>query len=89
MAAPAVPSSAPCRGQPLGSRNKKTLAALVAAATGSIGQGAAASSSVGPLRLRPVLPPVHQPPVYASAEGWTTFLVVVLGKYKDCLRLPS
>jgi hypothetical protein len=32
---------------------------------------------------------MHQPPAYASAEGWTTFLVAVLAKYEDRLRLPS
>jgi hypothetical protein len=31
----------------------------------------------------------HHPPAYASAEGWTTFLVPVLAGYEDHLRMPS
>jgi hypothetical protein len=33
--------------------------------------------------------PALQPPTYASAEGWTTFIVLVLAEYEDHLRLPS
>jgi hypothetical protein len=33
--------------------------------------------------------PALQPPTYASAEGWTTFIVLVLAGYEDHLRLPS
>jgi hypothetical protein len=85
----AAPSSAPHRGRPPGSRNKKTLAALAAAATGSAGPVTEATSSAGPSRLWPVLPPVHQPPAYALAEGWVTFLVRVLVECEDRLCLPS
>jgi hypothetical protein len=33
--------------------------------------------------------PVLQPPAYASAEGWSTFIVPVLAGAEDRLRLPS
>jgi hypothetical protein len=33
--------------------------------------------------------PALQPPAYASAEGWTTFIVPVLARDEDRLRLPS
>jgi hypothetical protein len=88
MAMTAIPSSASRRGRPLGSRNKKTLAALAAAASGSVGPSVAASSLAGPSRFQPMLPAL-QPPAYASAEGWSTFIVPVLAGAKDHLRLPS
>jgi hypothetical protein len=46
--AAATPSSAPRHGRPPGSKNKKTLAALAAAASESVRPSAAASSLVGP-----------------------------------------
>jgi hypothetical protein len=33
--------------------------------------------------------PMLQPPAYASAEGWSTFIILVLTEVKDHLRLPS
>jgi hypothetical protein len=33
--------------------------------------------------------PALQPPVYTSTEGWSTFIVPVLARAKECLRLPS
>jgi hypothetical protein len=32
---------------------------------------------------------VLQPPAYTSAEGWSTFIVLILAGAKDLLRLPS
>jgi hypothetical protein len=88
MAMTAIPSSSSRRGQPPGSKNKKTLAALAAAASGSIGPSAAASSLAGQSRFQPMLQAL-QPPAYASAEGWSTFIVPVLAGAEDHLRLPS
>jgi hypothetical protein len=48
VAVAATPSSAPRRGRPLGSKNKKTLATLAAAASESVRPSAAASLLVGP-----------------------------------------
>jgi hypothetical protein len=87
-AAAVAPSSAPRRGRPPGSKNKKTLAALAAATSGSVGPNAAASSLAGPSRLQPTLPAL-QPPAYASAEGWSTFIVPVLAGAEDHVHLPS
>jgi hypothetical protein len=87
-AAAVAPSSAPCRGRPPGSKNKKTLAALAAAASGSVGPNAAASSLAGPSQLQPMLPAL-QPPAYALAEGWSTFIVPLLAGAEDRVRLPS
>jgi hypothetical protein len=33
--------------------------------------------------------PVLQPPAYSSAEGWSTFIVLILAGAKDLLCLPS
>jgi hypothetical protein len=33
--------------------------------------------------------PARQPPAYTSAEGWYTFIVLVLAGARDRLRLPS
>jgi hypothetical protein len=33
--------------------------------------------------------PALQPPAYISAEGWSTFIVLILAGAKDLLRLPS
>jgi hypothetical protein len=33
--------------------------------------------------------PALQPPAYISAEGWSTFIVLILSGAKDLLRLPS
>jgi hypothetical protein len=33
--------------------------------------------------------PALQPPAYTSAEGWSTFIVLMLAGAKDLLRLPS
>jgi hypothetical protein len=84
----AAPSSASHHGRPLGSKNKKTLAALVAAASGSIGPNAAASLLAGLSRLQPMLSVLQLLP-YASAEGWSTFIVPVLTGAENHLRLPS
>jgi hypothetical protein len=35
-----------------------------------------------------MLPGLH-PPAYALAEGWSTFIILVLAGAKDHLRLPS
>jgi hypothetical protein len=90
-AAPAVaaaPSPSRRRGWPPGSKNKKTLAALGAAASGSTRPRAAASPQAGPSRLQQVLSAL-QPPAYTSAEGWSTFIVPMLAGARDLLRLPS
>jgi hypothetical protein len=83
-----APSPARCRGRLPGSKNKKTLAALATTPSGSGGPVVGASSPAGPSRLRPTLPTL-QPPVYTSAQGWSTFIVPVLAGAKDRLRLPS
>jgi hypothetical protein len=83
-----APSSAHRRVWPSGSKNKKTLAAFAATASGSGGPSAGASSPAGPSRSRTTLP-VLQPPVYTLAKGWSTFIVPVLAGDKDRLRLPS
>jgi hypothetical protein len=83
-----APSPACRRGRLPGSKNNKTLAALAATASGSVGPSAAASSPAGPSRLQPTLPAL-QLPAYTSAEGWSTFIVPVLAGAKDRLRLPS
>jgi hypothetical protein len=83
-----APSPARRCGLPPGSKNKKTLAALAAIASGSVGPSAAASSLAGLSRLELTLPAL-QPSAYTSAEGWSTFIVPVLAGAKDRLRLPS
>jgi hypothetical protein len=83
-----IPLSAPHHGRSPGSKNKNTLTALAAAASGSIGPNATASSLAGPSWLQPRLP-VLQLPAYASAEGWSTFIVPVLAGAEVLLRLPS
>jgi hypothetical protein len=65
------------RGRPPGSKNKKTLAALGAAASDSARPRAATSSPGGPSQLRPEKLAL-QPPAYLSAEGWSTCIVPVL-----------
>jgi hypothetical protein len=84
----AAPSSSRCRGQPLGSKNKKTLAALGATASKSARPRVTTSHPAGPSRLRPEKLAL-QPPAYISAEGWSTCIVPVLAGAKDLLRLPS
>jgi hypothetical protein len=75
----AYPSVPRPRGRPPGSRNKKTMAATVAAGP------TAAAAMVGTLWL----PPVHQPLAYTSVAGYVSFLVPVLAGSGDRLRLPS
>jgi hypothetical protein len=87
-AAAATPPLSRRRGRPPGSKNKKTLAALGATASGSMRPRVAASPPAGPSRLQPVLPAL-QPSAYTLAEGWSTFIVPVLTGAKDHLRLPS
>jgi hypothetical protein len=58
-AAAAMPPSAPRRGRPPGSRNKKTVATLAAATAGTTGPATAAAAPVTLSRFWPVLPPVH------------------------------
>jgi hypothetical protein len=84
----AAPSPSRRRGRPPGSKNKKTLAALGAAASNSARPRAATSSLGGPLRLRPEKLAL-QPPAYISAEGWSTCIVPILARAQDLLRLPS
>jgi hypothetical protein len=63
--------------------------ATLAAAAGATGFAAAAAAPVGPSRFWPVLPPARQPPAYTSVSGYTTFIVPVLARCGDRLRLPS
>jgi hypothetical protein len=86
----AVAASSPfCRhGRPPGSKNKKTLAALGAAASDSVRPRAATLSPDGPSRLRPEKLAL-QPPAYLSAEGWSTCIIPVLAGAQDLLRLLS
>jgi hypothetical protein len=83
-----APSSARRRGRPPGSKNKRTLATLVATASRFVGPSAAASSPSGLSRLQPTLPAL-QPPAYTLAEGLSTFIIPVLAGAKDRLCLPS
>jgi high mobility group AT-hook protein 2 len=76
------------RGWPPGSKNKKTLAALGAAAFGSARPRAMTSSPGGPSQLRPEKPAL-QLPAYLSAEGWSTSIVPILAGAQNLLRLPS
>jgi hypothetical protein len=84
----AAPSPPRRRGWPPGSKNKRTLAALGAAASSSTRPRVATSPPAGPSRLRPEKPAL-QPPAYISAEGWSTCIVPILAGAKDLLRLPS
>jgi hypothetical protein len=84
----AGPSPSCRRGRPPGSKNKKTLAALEAAASNSVRPHAVTSSLGGPSRLWPEKLAL-QPPAYISAEGWSTCIVPVLAGAQDLLRLPS
>jgi hypothetical protein len=88
VAAATAPLSARRHGRPLGSKNKKTLAAHAAAASGSAGPSTAASSLAGPSRLQSTLP-MLQPPAYVLAKGWSTFIVQVFAGAEDHLRQPS
>jgi hypothetical protein len=84
----AAPSSSRCHGWPPGSKNKKTLTALGAAAPNSARLHAATSPPDGLSQLRSEKPAL-QPPAYISAEGWSTCIVPVLTGAQDLLRLPS
>jgi hypothetical protein len=81
------------RGRPLGSQNKKTLAALAAVATAASTETAAATIG-GPSRVaasvarQPRRPPMSQPPVYTLVNGFVTFLVPVLAGSEERLPLP-
>jgi hypothetical protein len=66
--AAAAPSSPRRRRWPPGSKNKRTLAALEAAASNSARARAATSPLAGPSPLWPEKPAL-QPPAYISAEG--------------------
>jgi hypothetical protein len=77
--AAAAPSSSHRRGRPPGSKTKKTLAALGAAASNSARSRAVTSPLGGPSRLRPEKPAL-QPSAYISAEGWSTCIVPVLAE---------
>jgi hypothetical protein len=99
VAMPSVPRRC---GHPLGSRNKKTLAALVvAAALASFGTAAAAVG--GPSGVTAMAasllrrPPTRQPPAYTFVNGFVTFLVPVLAgdvyacfcSCRQCVGPPS
>jgi hypothetical protein len=87
-AAAAAPSSPRRRGWPPGSKNKKTLAALGAAASNSVRSRATALPPDDPSWLRSEKPAL-QPPAYISAEGWSTCIIPVLAGARDLLHLPS
>jgi hypothetical protein len=89
-----VPSVRRNHGRPLGSHNKKTLAALAAAAamaSSAKPPTAAAGGSSGVATgaaFRPRLPPKKQLLAYTSVNGYSTFLVPLLDGSEDCLPLP-
>jgi hypothetical protein len=87
-AAAAAPSSPRRRGRPPGSKNKKTLNALGAAASNSVRSRVTALPPDGPSRLRSEKLAL-QPPAYISAEGWSTYIIPVLAGARDLLLLPS
>jgi hypothetical protein len=81
------------RGRPLGSCNKKTLAALAVAAAVVSSEAATAttggSSGVAAgAALQPRLLLTKQPPAYASVNGYITFVVPVLAGSKERVPLP-
>jgi hypothetical protein len=79
-----VSPSAPRRhGRPLGSKNKKMLAAAALTAP------SVAAATASPSWLLSELPPVLQPPAYSSVDGYVTFIIPVLAGCGDRLRLPS
>jgi hypothetical protein len=86
---PSVPRK---RGRPLGSRNKKTLAALAAAAATVSTEAATAaaagnsSGAVAGVAHQSRRPPKKQRPTYTSVNGYTTFLVPLRAKIEE--RLP-
>jgi hypothetical protein len=86
--------SVPCKcGRPLGSHNKKTLAALAAAAAVVSSRTAAAAiggpSGVAADMARLLqLPPMKQPPADASVNRFVTFLVPILAGSEERLPLP-
>jgi hypothetical protein len=88
-----MPSVPYRRGRPLGSRNKKTLAALAAAAAAASSVTAAAAIG-GPTGVTAAAaglsrcPPTRQPPAYASVNGFVTFLVPILAGSEERLPLP-
>jgi hypothetical protein len=88
LTATAAPSSPRYHGRPPGSKNKKTLATLGAAASNFARSRAMALPPDGPSRLRSEKPAL-QPPAYISAEGWSTCIIPVLAGAWDLLRLPS
>jgi hypothetical protein len=88
LAAAAAPSSPRRRGQPPGSKNKKTLATLGATASIPARSRAMALPPDGPSRLWSEKPAL-QPPAYISAEGWSTCIIPVLAGARDLLHLPS
>jgi hypothetical protein len=87
-AAAAAPSLPRRRGRPPGSKNKKTLAALGAAASNSARSRTTALPPDGPSRLWSEKPAL-QPPAYISAEAWSTCIIPMLAEARDLLRLPS
>jgi hypothetical protein len=84
----AAPSSPRRHRRPPGSKNKKTLASLGAAASNSVRPRATTSPPNGPSRLWPEKS-ARQPSAYISAEGWSTCIIPVLAGAQDLLRLPS
>jgi hypothetical protein len=83
------------RGHPLGSRNKKTLAALAAAvatvSTEAATTAATAGNSSGAVAdvARQLRHPLKkQRPAYTSVNGYTTFLVPVRARSEERLPLP-
>jgi hypothetical protein len=86
--AAAAPSPPRRRRRSLGSKNKKTLAALGAAASHSARLCTMTSPPDGPSQLRSEKPAL-QPPAYVSAEGCSTCIIPVLAGAQDLLRLPS
>jgi hypothetical protein len=83
-AAAAAPSSSRRHGRPPGSKNKKSPAVLRVAASSSARPRAAISPPLGP--SRPWLVKLAlQPPVYISAEGWSTCIIPAIASSRDLL----
>jgi hypothetical protein len=80
VATPCVPRR---WGRPLGSKNKKKLAAAAPATAAA--QSAVAAAIAGPSRP----PLVLQPWAYSSVKGYVTFLVLMLSEGGVLLRLPA
>jgi hypothetical protein len=88
---PSVPRK---HGRPLGSRNRKTLAVLVAAAA-TVSTEAATTAATGNssgivagVARQSRRPPKKQQPAYTSVNGYTTFLVPLWAGSEELLPLP-